>query len=62
VVAKVRPRHLLGGKLIGLGVVNLLQLVVLVVVALIAVALSPDLFIPEGLLGASGMIALSFSR
>lgn len=58
VMAKVRPRVLLTGKLLGLGLVCLLQLVIFVAVGLVAAAVSPDLSIPPGLLGASGMILL----
>ena len=60
VLAKTSPRLLLAGKLIGLGVVNLLQLAILVAVGLIGAQLSPDLDIPSGLLGASGLILIWF--
>lgn len=56
VMAKVRPRVLLTGKLLGLGLVSLIQLLVFAVTGLVAAAVSPDLSIPPGLLGASGMI------
>lgn len=58
VMAKVRPRVLLTGKLLGLGLICLVQLAALVVAGLLAVAVSPDLSIPPGLAGASGMILL----
>lgn len=60
VVAKAHPRVLLAGKLIGLGGVSLVQLAALVLGGLTAVVISPDLSIPPGLLGASGMIFVWF--
>jgi ABC-2 type transport system permease protein len=55
-VAKIHPRHLLVGKLVGLYAVLTLQLVVFVAVGLAGLALSPDLDVLEGLLPATGAI------
>lgn len=48
VMAKVRPRILLTGKLLGLGLACVVQLAALIVAGLLAVAVSPDLSVPPG--------------
>jgi ABC-2 type transport system permease protein len=60
VISKVTPRTLLTGKLVGLGLANLVQLAAMVVAGLVAVTISPDLSIPAGLVGASGMVLIWF--
>lgn len=60
VISKVTPRTLLTGKLLGLGLANLVQLVAMVVAGLVAVSVSPDLSIPAGMIGASGMVLIWF--
>jgi ABC-2 type transport system permease protein len=57
-VAKLHPRLLLTGKLVGLAAVLLTQLVLFVLVGLAAVALSPDLTVPDGLVAVSGSVLL----
>lgn len=56
IVAKLHPRYLLVGKLIGLYAVVTLQLLVFVMVGLTGLAVSPDLDILEGLLPATAAI------
>lgn len=58
VVAKVHPRLLLTGKLLGLGAVLLAQLLFFVAVGLVGLMVSPDLSIPDGLLASSAEILL----
>jgi len=55
-LAKIRPRELLTGKIVGVGVLGFAQLVLFFAVGLAAATLSGSIDMPPGLAGAAGLV------
>ena len=60
VLATVRPRDLLMGKVLGIGILGLVQLLVFVVAALVTASLVSGITLPATTPGAIGLLALWF--